>query len=242
MDQQETTEDIATTPHIQIHKAEERGMSKESWLESRHSFSFNHWHRLDRMGFGALRVLNDDIIAPGEGFDTHSHQNMEIVTIVLNGALKHKDSTGGHGLITPGEVQRMSAGTGVLHSEFNASNTDPVELLQIWILPKQDGIPPSYEQKRFDFKDNRLQCVVDGERKDGALYIHRSATLSLGKLTRGTVLEHPLQKKGAYVFLISGMLEVEGRTLSPKDAAAITDARKITLKAHEPSHVLVIES
>lgn len=231
-----------TEMHIEIHKAGERGVSTESWLKSYHSFSFNFWMRPDRMNFGALRVLNDDMIAGGGGFGTHGHQNMEIVTIVLNGALEHQDSSGGSGVITPGEVQRMSAGKGVFHSEFNASKTEAVELLQIWVMPKQNGIPPSYEQKKFDFKENRLQCVVDGNRKDGALYMHQDATFYIGHLMRGTLLEHSIERKrSVYVFLISGLLEVEGHLLSPRDAAAIMGVEKIALNVKEKSQVLVIE-
>lgn len=226
-----------------IHKAETRGVSTESWLSSHHSFAFNFWYHPDRMGFGKLRVLNDDVIAPNKGFGTHGHANMEIVTIPLKGAVKHQDSAGGSGIIKAGEVQRMSAGKGVYHSEHNASETEPLELLQIWIEPKQNGIPPSYEQTKYKLEKNRLTVLVDGtqDRKVGdALYMHQHARFSLGEFDKGQDISYePGKGRGAYLFVISGQIKLGSATLIDRDAAGIETPFAIEILAD--AQLLLIE-
>ncbi|KHO48326.1 MAG: Pirin-like protein [archaeon GW2011_AR5] len=233
--------------NIDIQKSADRGMTRTTWLNSRHSFSFGNYFNPARMGFGKLRVLNDDVIEPGSGFPTHHHDNMEIVTIVLEGALHHKDSSGGEGVIKPGEVQAMSAGHGIYHSEFNNSDK-PVRLLQIWVDTAEEGIKPGYEQKQFKLKDNVLTEIV-GAKLDGRsesvispwLKIHQDASFHLGKLEKSASLEHQVSHgHGAYVFVISGSIEIAKRQLEECDAAEITDTKSFTIKALKDSKVLVI--
>lgn len=229
---------------IELHRSNERGATEESWLRSFHSFAFNFWYRHDRAGFGRLRVLNEDTIAAGKGFGMHSHRDMEIVTIVLSGALKHTDSMGNVGIVHAGDVQRMSAGTGVMHAEANASEEEPVYLLQIWVEPKQRGIPPSYEQAAFKIGSG-LTVVVDGtqERKvSTALSMHQHAKFSIGTLDAGTITTYEIGSgRGVYVFLISGALTVEETVLGPGDAAAVTGTAAVQLAAKEQSKMLIIE-
>src|SRR6201996_2489470 len=172
--------------------ASERGHINFGWLESHHSFSFGNWHNREKVHFGALRVLNDDTIKGGKGFDTHPHENMEIVTIPLKGALAHKDSTGADGIIYTGDVQIMSAGSGINHSEYNASHYDPVTLLQIWIFPKQTGTTPRHDQKSFDptARHNHWQIIVSPRPEDEALKINQNARLALAKMDSGTTLDY----------------------------------------------------
>jgi len=230
--------------HINIHKNEERGTTSIEWLQPRFSFSFADFHNPERMGFGKLRVLNEDTIAAGKGFDTHPHENMEIVTFVLEGALEHKDSMGNEGIIKPGDIQRMSAGSGILHSEYNHSKTEPAHVLQVWVETKEMGIKPSYEQKSFseEEKKNTLLKVVSGK-KGEAVYLHQNAAFFLGKLDKGKSVSHTVSSanQGTYVFVIEGAIEIEGKSLSSGDAAAITETKNIEIKAKEQSHVLAIE-
>lgn len=230
---------------IKITHSDKRGYFDYDWLRTRHSFSFGNYYNPDNMQFGMLRVLNEDHVSPGKGFDTHPHKNMEIVTIVLEGELEHQDSMGNQGIIPAGDLQRISAGTGILHSEFNPSSEKTVHLLQIWILPKESGIQPSYEQKSFqdNTAKNRLNKVVSGEKSDEAIYIHQNASFHLGTLETGTEITHALSnsKNGAYLFLISGQIDVNGHQLSTGDAAEITKTDGITLKSNEESKVLLIE-
>lgn len=231
--------------HIDIQRSEERGKQEHGWLYTRHSFSFANYYNPKRMNFGLLRVLNDDIIEADRGFGEHPHDNMEIVTIVLQGSLEHTDSSGGHGVIKSGEVQHMSAGTGVVHSEFNHSKTEPVHLLQIWIEPKEHDIVPVYEQKSFagKLKKNVLVPVVSGKKQGNALLIHQDAVFLLGELEKGKTVECTLQnrKHGVYVFVIDGELTLGKETLSKGDAAAITETETIALTATKEAKVLVIE-
>ena len=230
-----------------LHKANERGYAKHGWLTTYHSFSFADYYNPERMGFGVLRVLNDDTIAPGQGFGRHSHANMEIITIPLSGALAHEDSLGNRAVIQTGEVQVMSAGTGVEHSEFNASETDAVSLLQIWILTRTAGVAPRYVQKFFNqtvFK-NKLSLVVgpEGSEKEGVLFIHQDAWLSLGRFDVDTDIEYALRNRenGVYFFVIDGEITVAGTVLEKKDALGVWDTKKALLKAKKGTSILVIE-
>lgn len=223
----------------------ERGVSEHGWLRSRHCFSFGSYFHADRISFGTLRVLNEDVISPGRGFPAHEHENMEIVTIVLEGSLEHRDSMNNQGIIRAGDVQRMSAGTGIRHSESNPSAQESVHFLQIWVFPKELGIEPSYEQKSFSEVDqhNRFLPIVTGVKSESAVYIHQDAIFFLGKLEADEELSHTLASKirGVYLFVIKGEVECLEHVLKTGDAAAIRDVDKISLKARVPSHLLLIE-
>jgi quercetin 2,3-dioxygenase len=209
---------------ITIRRAEDRGHAHHGWLDSRHTFSFADYHDEEHMGFRALRVINEDRVAPGQGFGTHGHRDMEIISYVLEGALGHKDSMGTGSSIRPGEVQRMSAGTGVLHSEMNASRDEPVHFLQIWILPDRGGHAPSYEQKAFPEADRRgkLRLVASPDGLDGSLRIHQDARLYVGLLGPGERASHPLAPgRAAWVQVARGEATVNGQALRAGDGAAI---------------------
>lgn len=221
---------------ILIRKAIDRGHANQGWLEARHSFSFANYHHPDHMGFRALRVINEDIVAPGAGFPPHSHRDMEIVTYVLDGALEHKDSTGGGGVIRPGEVQYMCAGSGVTHSEYNASKTDPVHLLQIWLLPDRAGHKPFYAQKAFgDERRGTLRLVASGDGRDGSLKINQSTDVYASLLDEGAALEHrfPPGRRG-YLQLAKGGLEIGGLTMQAGDGAKISEEAVLSVKALAP--------
>ncbi len=230
---------------IEIHSQAKRGATELEWLESRHSFSFGDYYDPARMGFGALHVLNDDIIAPGMGFGMHPHNNMEIISIVLKGALEHKDSEGNHGIIPAGDVQKMSAGTGIRHSEFNPSKKDAAHLLQIWISPKEKNIKPAYEQKSFSPSErkNRLAPIVLPEKTKDTIYIHQDAALYLGSLNAAKEISYKLMDKahGVYLFVIDGEVSIDGKKVGKRDAAAVTAAASLTLSAVENAEVLLIE-
>lgn len=227
-----------------IHKAEDRGHADHGWLNAHHSFSFANYYNPERTRFGLLRVLNDDIIQPGEGFGTHPHDNMEIVTIPLRGELAHKDSTGNKEVIHPNEVQIMSAGSGLTHSEFNNSKTDEVNLLQLWVFPKEKNIKPRYDQKEFDPTEriNKIQTVVS-PKDEKALWINQDAYFSLTNPEKGTELEYNINSNGngVYVFVIDGKVNIEGDILSKRDAMGIRETDKIKIKAEENSEVLLVE-
>jgi len=228
---------------IVVHKAENRGYAKHEWLETRHSFSFANFFDPERMGFGALRVINDDLIAPGEGFGEHSHKNMEIITIPLSGALAHKDSMGNSEVIVTGEVQVMSAGTGVEHAEFNASKTEPVSLLQIWIIPDKHNVSPRYEQKKFEKSlfTNTLKAIV-GEMGTAPLGIHQRAKLSLGYFDKKVNLTYfQAQGHGTYFFVVEGSLRIGETSLKKRDAVGVWDTKEIRLEVQEKSFLLAIE-
>jgi quercetin 2,3-dioxygenase len=228
-----------------IHRAGDRGAANHGWLNAKHSFSFAGYHNPDKVHFGALRVLNDDIIAGGGGFPTHPHDNMEIVTIPLKGALQHKDSTGGQGIIQAGDVQIMSAGTGVQHSEFNASATDEVNLFQCWLFPKERNITPRYDQRSYDAADriNKWQTVVSPVEADNALWINQDARFSLGKLTAGTTLEYnnAFEGNGVYLMVINGTVTVGEQTLSDRDAVGIAEADSFSITASTDAELMAIE-
>lgn len=228
---------------INIHRSEERGTTELGWLLSKHSFSFGNYYNPKRMNFGLLRVLNDDIVEPGKGFGAHFHGNMEIVSIVLEGALQHKDSMGNHGIIKAGEVQRMSAGTGISHSEFNHSRMENVHFLQIWVEPKEMGIKPSYEQKKFNLKKNKLIDIVSGKKKNNAIYIHQNAYFSIGNFNEDKAINYKLKdsKNGVFVFAIVGDIEIENNKLITGDSIEITETNNLKFKTNKESKVLVIE-
>ncbi len=228
-----------------IHRAEDRGKAEHGWLHTKFSFSFSEYYDPEKMGFGLLRVLNDDIVEPGKGFGMHPHNNMEIITIILDGELQHKDSMGNGSVIKKNEVQVMSAGSGILHSEFNPSGTDKVSLLQIWIYPKEKNIKPRYDQKKFDpsERDNKIQTVVSGISKNGALYIHQDASLSLINLEKDLSIKYENFKKGnaIYLFLIDGQVQIDDEDLFRRDAVGINGTDEISILAKEKSDILLIE-
>ncbi len=222
----------------------ERGRTGTDWLDSRHSFSFGAYFDPARMGFRSLRVINEDHIEPGGGFPTHGHADMEIVTYVLEGALAHRDSLGNGSVIRPGDVQRMSAGTGIAHSEFNASKSEGVHLLQIWILPNKRGLAPGYEQRHFakDTLQGRLALVADGEGADGAVTIHQDARLYAGLLAAGERASHAIAPgRAAYLHVARGTVALNGKTLSAGDEAAIEDEGNVTLAAETDAEILLFD-
>jgi redox-sensitive bicupin YhaK (pirin superfamily) len=228
-----------------FHPASERGHVNFGWLDSYHSFSFGHWYDPAKVHFGALRVLNDDQVKGGGGFGTHPHDNMEIVSIPLKGELSHRDSTGTQGLIRTGDVQIMSAGSGIQHSEMNASKSDTVNFLQIWVIPKKENIPPRYDQKTFDVlqRKNRWQVVVSPENAEGGVWINQDARFALTKLEGGKEIEFEpkFRNSGVYLFLIDGQIEAGGRQLDRRDAVGISESEKISIKAKTDSEILAIE-
>ena len=223
----------------------ERGHVNFGWLESHHSFSFGNWHNREKVHFGALRVLNDDTIKGGKGFDTHPHENMEIVTIPLKGALAHKDSTGADGIIYTGDVQIMSAGSGIRHSEYNASHYDPVTLLQIWIFPKQTGIKPRHDQRSFDpaGRDGQWQIVVSPRPEDQALKINQDARLALTRLKAGSSLPYlsVFPGNGIYIFVLEGQLQANGQPLQRRDGLGVTQTNEVVVEATVDSELLAVE-
>jgi hypothetical protein len=229
---------------IEIRKDGERGRTEIDWLDSRHTFSFGEYYDPQHMGFRALRVINDDRVAPGGGFGTHPHRDMEIITVVLDGALEHKDSLGNGSVIRPGDVQRMTAGAGIRHSEFNHSQEKPVHFLQIWILPERNGLQPGYEQKTFATDETRgtWRVVVAPEGKDGALTIHQDACLAVASLSRGEQATYSLKSgRYAWVQVATGGVTLNGNPLRTGDGAAVSDETKLTVKATEPSELLLFD-
>jgi redox-sensitive bicupin YhaK (pirin superfamily) len=227
-----------------IHKANTRGYADHGWLKSHHTFSFAGYHNPERTRFGLLRVLNDDVVEPGMGFGTHPHDNMEIVSIPLEGALAHKDSTGNEHLINSGDVQIMSAGSGLYHSEYNASDKDEVNFLQIWVFPKKRDIEPRYEQKTFDAEDrkNKFQTVVSPQKND-ALWINQDAYFSLGQLDKSTTANYDIKHtgNGLYIFVLNGSVDLAGEKLGKRDAVGLEDLNSVEIKALENSELLLIE-
>ena len=228
-----------------IQRSNERGKVDFGWLNSHHSFSFGHWYDPTKMNFGALRVLNDDIVKGGQGFGAHPHDNMEIISIPLKGALAHKDSTGTDGIIKTGDVQIMSAGTGIKHSEFNASKTDDVNFLQLWVIPKQENIKPRYEQKTFNVSDrsNKWQTVVSPDENDGGVWINQDAVFSLAHAAKDSTLTYKNKFKGngVYLFLLEGAVEVNGERLNKRDAIEISDAEEFEINVKDDTELLAVE-
>jgi quercetin 2,3-dioxygenase len=221
-----------------------RGASRLGWLDSRHTFSFAEYHDPKNMGFRSLRVINDDRVSPGAGFPSHSHRDMDIISYVLEGALAHKDSLGNGTVIRPGEVQRMSAGSGIVHSEFNPSKLDPVHFLQIWIIPERRGMPPSYEQKDFRVQEPRatLQLVAADGGRDGALMLHEDAQMYAGTLAAGARLVHKVAPgRGVWVHVARGNAALNGTEMKDGDGAAVEDETAVTLEAHTASEILLFD-
>jgi redox-sensitive bicupin YhaK (pirin superfamily) len=229
---------------MQIRHAEERGRTAIGWLDSRHSFSFGDYYEAEHEGFRSLRVLNDDVVAPGQGFGMHPHRDMEIVTVVLSGALQHKDSLGSGSVIRPGDVQRMSAGTGILHSEWNASQTEPVHFLQIWLLPERRGIKPGYQETRLAEADkrNRLRLIAARDGRDGSVAINQDADIYATHLIDGGTVRHELRRgRHAWVQVALGDVTVNGHTLQRGDGLAVSDETTLELTAPQDAEVLVFD-
>lgn len=229
---------------IYIRKAGERGHFDFGWLDTYHTFSFGDYYDPRFMGFRSLRVINEDRVHPGRGFPTHGHRDMEIITYVLEGALEHKDSMGTGEVIRPGEVQKMSAGTGVQHSEYNHSKSEPVHLLQIWIVPDETGLKPAYEQKKFDDegKKNRLRLVASPGGGDDLITVHQDARLYAALIEPARQILHELEtNRHAWVQVARGAIEVNGQLLNQGDGAAISEEKRLTITGQEPSEFLLFD-
>jgi quercetin 2,3-dioxygenase len=229
---------------ITIRKADERGHFDLGWLNTYHTFSFDQYYDPNHMGFRSLRVINEDVVQPGDGFPTHGHRDMEIITYILEGALEHRDSMGNGSIIRPGDVQRMSAGTGVRHSESNPSSDQLVHLLQIWILPAEKSIPPEYEEKKFsdDEKRNKLRLVVSPEGSEGSVKIHQDARIYASVLDEGQEAVHNLANgRSAWLQLAAGSVTLNDTLLMQGDGAALTQESTIRITAQEPAEVLLFD-
>ena len=229
---------------IDVIRSDSRGTADHGWLKSKHTFSFADYHNPSMMGFGKLRVINEDWIEPGKGFGTHPHRDMEIVTYMVDGALEHKDSMGNGSVIRPGELQRMSAGTGVLHSEFNASETDRAHLLQIWILPEQNGLEPGYEQKLFpaEEKRNRWRLVGSRDGREGSLTIHQDLSLSSTVLDAGESIDYGFDgRRRGFLQVVRGTVEIDGETIEAGDAVAVVDQQALDIKAKSDAELLLFD-
>jgi redox-sensitive bicupin YhaK (pirin superfamily) len=229
---------------IRIRRAADRGRTELPWLDGRHTFSFGGYHDPRHHHFGRLRVINDDVVAPGGGFDTHPHHDMEIVTVVLDGALRHADSMGNGSVIRPGEVQRMTAGTGVLHSEHNASDTEPVHLLQIWIFPERKGLSPSYEQRAFDTsaRAGEWATVASRDGRDASVTIHQDASILRAALPAGGSLDVPVPEgRKAWLHVATGAVRLGDHELGPGDGAAIETTDVPALEGVEDADVLLFD-
>jgi len=229
---------------ITLMRSKDRGTADFGWLQSRHSFSFGHYYNPQQMGFGNLRVINEDTVLPGKGFGTHGHKDMEIISYVISGALEHKDSMGNGSIIRPGDVQRMSAGTGVRHSEFNPSGTEPVHFLQIWILPEKTGTDPGYEQLHFSGlkRTNRLCLVASHNGKDGSLSIQQDADLYACLLEQGMSVSHALAAgRRSWIQVVRGDIRVNGNPISSGDAAAVEAEDSLEITAGENAEFLLFD-
>jgi redox-sensitive bicupin YhaK (pirin superfamily) len=228
---------------MKIRKAEERGQANYGWLDTHYTFSFANYHDPEHMGFRALRVINDDVVAPGGGFDTHGHRDMEIITYVLSGQLQHKDSMNNGRVIRAGEFQYMAAGAGVLHSEFNPSATEPVHLLQIWILPEKGGLKPHYaERKGSQLPGGRLNLVASKTGRDGSIGINQDTDLYLAKLESGEAATHRLApQRHAWIHVAEGELALNGQNLRAGDGASVSDENVLKFEAKAPSQVLLFD-
>ena len=228
-----------------IHRADSRGVTSTDWLDSKHSFSFGEYYDGNRVRFGALRVLNDDTVAPGKGFGTHPHRDMEIVTIPLSGALEHKDSTGATGVLRPGQVQVMTAGSGIFHSEYNHSRDEPVRFLQLWILPARTGLPPRYDEKDFtpNLPVNGVLTLVSSEESASTLRINQDARLSLARIQSGNDTEYGVHgtDRGLYAFVIEGAVRIEQEELHTRDAIGVTEPETVSIAADADSEILLID-
>lgn len=229
---------------IQIRKAAERGHFNHGWLDTYHTFSFGDYYDPAHMGFRSLRVINDDRVQPGQGFGMHGHRDMEIVTYVLDGALEHKDSMGNGSIIKSGELQRMTAGTGVRHSEFNPSDKEAVHLYQIWLLPERKGLKPSYEELALDEaqKHGRFRLVASPDGADGSMTIHQNARLYLASLSPGEDVAHEIEPgRAAWLQVLRGSMNVLGHDLAAGDGVAVTEVSAVSVQAAVPSEVLLFD-
>ena len=229
---------------ITVRKSEDRGHANRGWLDSYHTFSFADYYDRNYMNFRSLRVINEDVISPGKGFGTHGHSDMEIITYVLAGALEHKDSLGTGAAIKPGEVQRMSAGTGIQHSEFNHSQTEPVHLLQIWLLPDTNGLPPSYEQRDFPVAERhgKLRLVAARDARDGAVKVHQDVDLYAAVLDKDSRVAHALQPhRHAWIQVARGAVLLNGLTLGKGDGAAVSGEAELVIEAAEDTEFLLFD-
>lgn len=228
-----------------FHPAASRGLANHGWLKSNHSFSFANYYNPERMSFGTLRVLNDDYVAPGRGFGKHPHDNMEIISIPLSGDLRHEDSLGNTTVIREGDVQAMSAGTGVAHSEMNASSTEPVEFLQIWVFPKSRNISPNYSQITLEPEalEDKLDQILSPNTDDRGVTVNQDAWFHLGQLSAGTKLEYELKKpgNGVYAFLLEGAATVAGQALAKRDGFGVWDTGEIEITATQDAKLLLME-
>lgn len=226
-----------------VHKANSRGEADHGWLKSRHTFSFADYHDSKRMNFGVLRVLNDDIIAAEKGFGTHPHRDMEIISIPLSGVVAHKDSEGNEHLIKKGEIQTMSAGSGIFHSEYNASKDEDAKFLQIWILPKKQGIAPKYGQKSFDFKLDHKTLLVSSDAREESLEINQDAFFSMINTSPGFNFNYDkyLKTNGIYIFLISGEISINGETFYERDGVGLAKFDQLLIKSNKASEILLME-
>ncbi len=229
---------------IRIRRAGDRGHANHGWLDTWHTFSFSTYQDPDHERFRSLRVMNEDIVAPGRGFGTHPHRDMEIVTYVLAGALEHKDSMGNGEVLRPGEFQRMSAGTGITHSEFNPSPDEPVHLYQIWLLPERKGIEPSYEQQRFveEERHNQLRLVASRDAAQGSLLIHQDARIYLSTLDEGRSVNHPLPAgRHAWLQVLRGSVSLNGQVLETSDGAAVSEESSMMIEAQSDAEVMLFD-
>ena len=229
---------------IELRKANERGHANHGWLDTWHSFSFADYHDPAHVSFGPLRVINEDRVQPGAGFPTHGHRDMEILTWVLEGALEHRDSTGAGGVIAPGEIQRMSAGTGIRHSEFNHSSSEPVRFLQIWISPERRGLEPGYEQRRFEDAElgGGLRLIAAPDAPDRAVKIHQDARVYAARLADGDQVTHPVAPgRHAWVQVARGAVALNGLALVEGDGAAVSDETELRIAARQPAELLLFD-
>lgn len=229
-----------------IHRAESRGHANHGWLNSHHTFSFANYYNPERMNFGVLRVLNDDVVAPGMGFGTHPHSDMEIISIPLEGDLKHRDSMGTDGIIKQGDIQVMSAGVGITHSEMNGNHDREVKFLQIWVIPREKGVVPRYDQITLNPSDRigRLQQILSPNLNDEGVWIHQDAWFHLGNFGLGERISYDLKKEGngLYLFVLEGDIEINGTVLNRRDALGVTNTEQIVLHSHsEKTEVLLMD-
>lgn len=229
---------------IKLRKSAERGHANHGWLDSYHSFSFNRYYDPAHMQYSVLRVINEDVIAPDRGFGMHPHQDMEIVTYMLSGALRHMDSLGNGSVIRASDVQRMTAGSGIVHSEVNASSSEPAHLLQIWMLPEQSGLEPSYEEKHFSTEEklNRLRLIASRDAREGSLLVHQDVSLYASVLQQGKTLSYMLgEDRSAYLQLARGRLDLNGEILLAGDAAKLEQVGEVSLLAEEDAEFLLFD-
>ncbi|TAE75858.1 MAG: pirin family protein [Bacteroidetes bacterium] len=228
-----------------LHKAASRGNANHGWLQSYHSFSFANYHNPERMHFGVLRVLNDDTVAGGMGFSKHPHDNMEIISIPLEGDLEHKDSMGNVAIIKNGDIQVMSAGSGLAHSEKNKNHDAPVKFLQIWIYPKEKNVTPRYDQITLNANDrhNKLQQILSPNSDDEGVWIHQDAWFHLGKFDKNIETSYQIKKEGngLYVFVLSGEVNIENQNLEPRDGFGVWDTKEVKIKANTETEILLME-